>query len=469
MANVLIIDDDEMVGKHLCTVISSLGHVARHAISRQEGLQLARQMLPDVVYLDVNLPDGSGLEILPNLREVPSEPEVIIITGAGDPDSAELAIKNGAWDYIEKPGSLKDMSLPLVRALQYRAVKQNRQPVAAVRRDGIIGDSPVMKDCIDLLARAATSDVNVLITGETGTGKELFAWAIHNNSRRAGGSFVIVDCTALPETLVESILFGHERGSFTGADKAQDGLIRQADRGTLFLDEAGEMPLSVQKTFLRVLQERRLRPLGSRQEYESNFRLIAATNRDLDSMVEEGTFRRDLLFRLRGFNLEVPPLRRHLQDIRSLTAYHVMKLCERYGGIAKGISAEFFEALEAHDWPGNVRELVLTLERAIAASDGESVLYPHHLPISHRVHLAQSSLRKPVVVPAVGPDSAKAPDSFPSHKEFRNKLFDAAEKQYLQHLLLHAGDNMPKACEISGLSRPRLYALMSKHQISRKR
>lgn len=472
MANVLVIDDDAMVGKHLCTVISTLGHEARHALSRHEGLQLAREMLPDVIYLDVNLPDGSGLDILPNLREVPSDPEVIIITGAGDPDSAELAIKNGAWDYIEKPGSLKEMSLPLVRALQYRAVKQSRTPLAAVKRGGIIGDSPLMRDCLDLLARAAASDVNVLITGETGTGKELFAWAIHNNSARAGGKFVIVDCTALPETLVESILFGYERGSFTGADKATEGLIRQADGGTLFLDEAGEMPLSVQKTFLRVLQERRLRPLGSRQEYASNFRLIAATNRDLDAMVEAGAFRRDLLFRLRAFHLEIPPLRSHPQDIRALTAYHVMKLCGQYGGIAKGISPEFFDALEAHDWPGNVRELVLTLERAIAASDGESVLYPHHLPLSHRVHLAKSSLRKSANGVAADAANAAVSESrslFPKHKEFKNNLFDAAERQYLQELLHHAEDSVTKACALSGLSRPRLYALMSKHKISRKR
>jgi two-component system, NtrC family, response regulator len=309
----------------------------------------------------------------------------------------------------------------------------------------------------------------VLITGETGTGKELFAWAIHQNSLRAEGTFVTVDCTALPETLVESILFGYERGAFTGAEKAKDGLIKQADGGTLFLDEAGELPLSVQKTFLRVLQEHRLRPLGSGQEFECNFRLIAATNRNIDRMVEEGTFRKDLLFRLRAFQLELPPLRNHPQDIKPLATYHVMRLCERYGGIAKGISPEFFDALEAHSWPGNVRELVLTLERAIAASEGETVLYPHHLPVSHRVHLARTSLRKPSTNAALDALPSRLQPSFPTYKEYRNNLHATGDKQYLQELLLIADNDMTGASEISGLSKPRLYALMSQCGISRKR
>jgi len=469
MAHVLVIDDDKILGQFLCRMITGFGHRASYAASRQEGLRLAQELLPDVVYLDVHLPDGSGLGILPSLREVSSEPEIIIITGAGDPGSAELAIKNGAWDYIVKPGSLQDISLPLMRALQYRAAKQDRGPVAVLKREGIIGDSSAMRDCLTSLARAAASDISVLITGETGTGKELFARAIHNNSSRAGANFVIVDCTALPETLVESILFGHERGAFTGADKNKEGLVKLADGGTLFLDEAGELPLSLQKAFLRVLQEHTVRPLGSGEEYSSNFRLIAATNRDLDRMVEEGTFRKDLLFRLRAFQLELPPLRKHQQDIKQLAVHHVLKVCERYGGITKAISPEFFSALMDYDWPGNVRELVLTLESSIVASDGEPVLFPHHLPIPYRVRLAQSSIGKSTPDTPAESASAKAPRAFPSHREFRADLFASAEKQYLQELLQVAEDSIAKACEISGLSRPRLYALMSKYRISRKR
>jgi len=191
----------------------------------------------------------------PMIRQTPSMPEVIIITGAGDPDGAELAIKSGAWDYIQKPSSIEAMTLPLVRALQYREEKKSKKPPVALKREHIVGNSPHMKRCLDLLAQAANSEASVLITGETGTGKEVFAKAIHANSSRADKSLVVVDCTALPETLVESVLFGHEKGAFTGADKAHVGLVKQADGGTLFLDEVGELPRSIQKSFLRVLQE----------------------------------------------------------------------------------------------------------------------------------------------------------------------------------------------------------------------
>jgi two-component system, NtrC family, response regulator len=469
MAHILVIDDDRILNEFLCRMIAGFGHKASHAASKQEGLAFAQELLPDVIYLDVHLPDGSGLEILPSLREIASEPEIIIITGAGDPGSAELAIKNGAWDYIVKPSSLQDISLPLMRALQYRAAKHGRSPLAVLKRPGIVGDSPAMRDCLDSLARAAASDISVLITGETGTGKELVARAIHDNSSRASANFVIVDCTALPETLVESILFGHERGAFTGADKNKEGLVKLADGGTLFLDEAGELPLSLQRAFLRVLQEHRVRPLGSGEEYTSDFRLIAATNRDLDRMVEEGTFRKDLLFRLRAFQLELPPLRKRQQDIKQLAIHHVMKICERYGGITKAISPEFFTALMDYDWPGNIRELVLTLESSVVASNGEPILYPHHLPIPYRVRLAQASIAKPAPATTVERTPAQMPPAFPSHKDFRANLFASAEKQYLQELLQLAGNNFHKACEISGLSRPRLYALVSKYQISRKR
>jgi two-component system, NtrC family, response regulator len=469
MANILVIDDDRLLSEFLCTLVSNLGHKTSRAESRQKGLALARELQPDIVYLDVHLPDGSGLGILPSLREIHSEPEIIIITGTGDPDSAELAIKSGAWDYIVKPASLQDISLPLLRALEFRSAKQNRAPLAALKREGIVGESPGMRDCLDALARAAASDISVLITGETGTGKELFARAIHNNSHRAEANFVIVDCTALPETLVESILFGHERGAFTGADKTKEGLVRLADGGTLFLDEAGELPLSLQKAFLRVLQEHRVRPLGSGEEYESNFRLIAATNRDLDRMVEEGTFRKDLLFRLRAFELEVLPLRKRQQDIKSLAIHHVMKICERYGGITKAISPEFFSALAQYDWPGNVRELVLTLESAIVASDGEPVLFPHHLPVSHRVRLAQSLLQRSAPTAPAEHTPIKPKEAFPTHRAFREDVFASAEKQYLRELLRLSEDNIAQACSLSGISRPRLYALMNKYQISRKR
>jgi len=286
MADILIIDDDQLICTTLSHVVRAQNHTPACAFSLKEGLAMASARSFDVVFLDVRLPDGSGLDIVQALRDTPSSPEVIIITGFGDVDGAELAITHGAWDYLEKSASIDEIILPLERALQYRAERQAKARPTALKLEGIVGSSPPMRTAIELLAQAAASDANVLVTGETGTGKELFSWAIHANSPRAGKNFVVVDCAALPETIVESVLFGHERGAFTGADRSKTGLITQAHGGTLFLDEVSELPPSVQGSFLRALQERRFRPVGSVREVTSDFRLIAASNRNLDEMVK---------------------------------------------------------------------------------------------------------------------------------------------------------------------------------------
>jgi CheY-like chemotaxis protein len=281
MAKILVIDDDSAVAEAILNVVRSAGHEGAGESTLQRGLNRLQEDPFDLVFLDVNLPDGSGLDTLPQIQSAASSPEVIIVTGFGDPDGAELAIKNGAWDYLSKPLSVLSIRLPLERALLYREKKMGARPLMAVSREGIIGESPRLKPCFDSLAQAAASEANVLITGETGTGKELFAWAIHRNGARRDRNFVVVDCAALPETLVESTLFGQLKGAFTGADKPRDGLIKQANGGTLFLDEVGELPISLQKVFLRVLQEKRFRPVGGGPEVASDFRLVAATNRDL--------------------------------------------------------------------------------------------------------------------------------------------------------------------------------------------
>ena len=235
-----------------------------------------------MVFLDVRMPDGDGLAMLPLIQAARSAPEIIIMTGFGNASGAELAITSGAWDYIEKGSSVKEITLSLVRALEYRKQKRSSNStrnVVMLKRDAIIGISPAIKACLEQVAQAAECDASVLVTGETGSGKELFARAIHENSRRAPKPFVVVDCAALPDTLVESLLFGHEKGAFTGAEQSRSGLVAQANGGTLFLDEVGELPLSMQKAFLRVLQEHRFRPVGSHREVCSDFRLVAATNR----------------------------------------------------------------------------------------------------------------------------------------------------------------------------------------------
>jgi two-component system NtrC family response regulator len=469
MGKVLIIDDDEMFCEMLSDMVTDMGHGVKYVHSLREGVPEALSSSYEVIFLDVRLPDGSGLEALSQIRNLAEPPEVVIITGAGDPDGAELAIVNGAWDYIEKQSSIKRMTLALVRALQFREEKKAKKPLVALKLEGIVGHSPKMRACYDLLAQAADSDANLLIYGETGTGKELFAQALHANSPRAAKIFVVVDCAALPESLVESALFGHEKGAFTGADKPQVGLIRQADGGTLFLDEVGELPLIMQKAFLRVLQERRFRPLGARQEVESNFRLVAATNRDLDQSVRDGNFRQDLLFRLRSLSLSLPPLRERLEDIKDLVLYHTGKLCETYGIAQKGFAPEFFDCLMAFDWPGNVRELLNTLDRALAAARYEPTLFPNHLPSYIRVRAVRHAVNRDHLEAQlpVGDEGAVSTHHLPPLREFREAAIARAEREYLQELMLLAKKDLQEACRLADLSQPRLYALLKKHQISR--
>ncbi len=470
MANILIIDDDKAMGRTLSDIVKRTGHDATCALTLKEGFDEALSEQYDAVFLDVRLPDGNGLEALPEIRKTESSPEVIIITGVGDADAAELAIRNGAWDYVQKPLEAQEVVLALNRVLQYREnSKDDHKLTVALKLEGIVGSSPQMRACIDLLAHAANSNANVLIVGETGTGKELFAQAIHKNSLRAKKNMVVVDCAAIPETLVESSLFGHERGSFTGADRPQEGLIKQADGGTLFLDEVGELPVSLQKAFLRVLQERRFRPIGGKQEVESNFRLAAATNRDLDEMSKTGQFREDLLHRLRSMTIELPPLRQHTEDIKELAMYYTAKICELYGTETKGFSPDFFDALYAYEWPGNVRELMNTLEGTLSGAQHESILFPRHLPTHIRIKVARDSVDKSKKsAPEVGweekPTPPKSPGKF---GEVRKTALEEVEKNYFQELMRLTTGSIKEACQISGLSRNRLYIYLKRHNISR--
>ncbi len=462
MPRVLIIDDDRIVCETISDLVQQSGYSASSAYTLESGLREAMEGNYDIVLLDVRMPDGNGIDALPEIRRSPSSPTVIILTGFGDPDGAELAIKNGAWDYIEKPSSEQDMILTLSRAIRHREETGAWRRFFAVKREGIIGSSRVMRSCLDMLAKAASSDASVLVIGETGTGKELLASAIHCNSSRAQKNLIVVDCTALPETLVESILFGYEKGAFTGAGTAQGGTIKQADGGTLFLDEVGELPLSIQKRFLRVLQNHRFRPLGSKREVTSDFRLVSATNRDLEKMAEEGLFRRDLLFRIRSMTIELPPLREHTEDIRELCLYHIDRICKHNGAGAKSLSPEFLEALEGYQWPGNVRELFNVLESALSIAHDEQVLLPQHLPVDLRAQMARKSVQAHAKTPAPMhiQDSVADDGPFPDWWEFRS----AMEREYIRKLMSRTDGNIDDARRLSKLSRARLYQLLKKHE-----
>ncbi len=462
MAKVLIIDDDEQLCTTLGYILEPLGHSCSCSLTLQTGLASVEAEEFDIVFLDVQLPDGSGLDILPEVRKKHSHPEVIIITSAGDPDGAETAIKNGAWDYIQKPFRKSDITLQVTKAVEYRNAKITQQQPVALHRSKIIGNSYMLEKCIDLVAQASAGDVSVLIAGETGTGKELFAHAIHENSARREKSFIVVDCAALPETLLESQLFGYKKGAFTGADADKEGLIKQADGGTLFLDEIGELPLKFQKAFLRVLQERRFRPISSSEEEKSDFKLVCATNRNLQDMVDKGDFRQDLLFRIQQISIYIPPLRERREDIKELAIYYVAQLCTRDNIPLKGISQEYFDKLVAYAWPGNIRELINTLEWSLKSANSDMEIIPQHLPEHIRVQLARDSIRKRGAAALSQTQPALRAETFPSLHQNRDK----AERQYLQDLISLSTGEIQEACRLSGLTRQHLYNLLKKHKMS---
>lgn len=490
MATILIIDDDTQVCETMESLLMRQGHACHSAYTLRDGLDILEENEIDLVFLDISLPDGDGLNVLPDIRQSPSRPEVIILTGKGDAEGAELAIRGGVWDYLVKPSPIKQTTLTLNRALKYRDEKRSHQETRALDLDNMIGRSPVMKASFDIMAQAAQSDANVLIYGETGTGKELCARTVHDNSNRRSGQFVVVDCASLTESLVESTLFGHRKGAFTGANSDRVGLVKLADGGTLFLDEVGEMPLTIQKSFLRILQERRFRPVGDTREVTSDFRLVSATNRNLEEMAEKGEFRSDLLFRLKTISIHLPSLRERRDDIRPLAIYHITRLCERYDEPVKGFAPDFFTMLEAYEWPGNVRELFNVLERAFVAAHGEQTLYALHLPQDVRIKVTRAQLgvtRRQNGDSGIG-DSAAIEDGaqqdqaaggrtsaadcgrgkgllmdpVPPLKEFKSLM----EKRYLEELIEITGGDVQKLVRISGLSRSHVYALMKKHDVT---
>ncbi|UJX40215.1 sigma-54 dependent transcriptional regulator [Desulfovibrio sp. JY] len=468
MKSVCIIDDDPEVRDTIASLTRKMRLTSESAGTLAAGMDLLASDNFDVLFLDVRLPDGNGLAALPAIKRLPDAPEVIILTGIGDPDGAELAIQEGVWDYLVKPSPIKQIMLTLQRALRYREERRSDRSPVSLSLAGCVAASPRMQPCLDQVAHAAGSNAAVLITGETGTGKELFARLIHANSARTDGSFVTVDCAALTETLVESTLFGHRKGAFTGADADRVGLVQLADAGTLFLDEVGEMPMSLQKTFLRVLHEKTFRAVGAVTESKSDFRLIAATNRDLEAMVDTGQFRRDLYFRLKTIGLALPPLRERPEDIKALTLSFVDGLCAEYTLPPKGFDAEFLAMLEAYDWPGNVRELRNVLERAFLASGREKTLYSMHLPRDLRIKVTKSSLEKGrqalerPLPESAAPSAAAAPSSRQSLKDFK----EAMERRYLEGLLRENGRDVAAMIAISGLSRSHFYALLKKNNLA---
>ncbi|QKJ65181.1 sigma-54 dependent transcriptional regulator [Flavobacterium sp. M31R6] len=398
LKNILIIDDEEKLRHLLARIIKSEGFDVFEAPDLKSGFKKLETNDIDVVLCDVKLPDGNGVDFLQKIKSAFPLTEVILLTAFGKISDGVQAMKNGAFDYIVK-GDDNDKIIPLLyKALEkvqlQKKVKQLEKRISdKYSFDGIIGKSKGLEQVIDLAKKVSKTDSTVLLTGETGTGKEVFAQAIHENSNRAGKSFVALNCSTFSKEILESELFGHKQGAFTGAIKDKKGFIEEANGGTLFLDEIGEMPLELQAKLLRVLETNEYIQIGDTTPRKSNFRLIAATNRDLKTESDEHRFRSDLYFRLNIFEIKIPPLRERIKDIAPLTNYFVEQFSSRGNKKILTIDPDFLHKLETYHWPGNVRELRNVIERSVILVNGD-VLTQDVLPyeIQHQIDHANKTL-----------------------------------------------------------------------------
>lgn len=378
MKNILIIDDEEKHRSLLARIIRSEGYEVCEAGDCASGLKKIAQKAVDVILCDVKLPDGNGIELVPKIKERFPDTEIILLTAFGNITDSVQAMKDGAFDYIVK-GNDNDKIIPLLSRAFEKVGLRNRIRDLEKRVgkkytfDSVIGNSPTILKAIELARKVAVTDATVLLTGETGTGKEVFAEAIHLGSSRSNNSFVALNCSAFSKEILESELFGHKQGAFTGAVKDQKGLIEEANGGTLFLDEIGEMPLELQAKFLRLLETSEYLKIGDTKPSRSNFRLIAATNRDLKKESEEQRFRSDLYFRLNVFQVELPPLSSRTKDIKPLTKHFVEQFSAKSNRKTLGIDESFLEKLSLYSWPGNIRELKNIVERAVILAEGNTL------------------------------------------------------------------------------------------------
>jgi len=403
-ARILVVDDDKAVRAALRVNLEKAGLDVRLASTAEEGLQVLHDHPVDIVLTDVKMPGASGIELLREVKSRWPDVQVVVMTGQGTVEDAVVAMKHGAADYIIKPVSKEELLVVLDKAAREKAllaeVEQLRQEVQdRYGFENVVGVTSAMREVYDLVATVASSSALVLLTGPTGTGKELIAHAIHYRSARRDAPFVRVNCAALPEGLMESELFGHEKGAFTGAIRQHIGKFEQADGGTILLDEIGEVPLATQVKLLRVLESGELQRVGGTQTVKVDVRVIAATNRELRREVKEGHFREDLFYRLNVFHIPMPPLAERRDDIPLLAQHFVDKYAERHKKATKRLGTEALQALVAYHWPGNVRELEHVIERAVIVTTGEEVvqvrlpeLDPDEARAARRLGISKSNL-----------------------------------------------------------------------------
>ncbi len=453
---IVVIDDDRTIQATLSAVLARHGHDVQVGQNAAQGRKRVAETKPDLVLLDLGLPDADGLDVLRELKAAHPEVPVIVLSAHDSLANAIESIKQGAFHFLAKPYAVEELLSLCTRALDHQtltreAAKLREEKEALQRRLreaeeqlGPVAISRRMREIEQLIARIAPSEANVLLTGESGVGKEVFAAALHRQSTRAAGPMVKLNCGAFPPNMIESELFGYLKGAFTGAVAAFPGMLSEAHGGTLFLDEITELPVELQTRFLRVLQDREFRPLGSTKNQPANFRLIAACNRPPAQAIQEGRLRQDLYFRLKTFEIEVPPLRERREDLPKLIDTFLRRFAQQLGKPAPQLQPEVLELLRQYPWPGNVRELQNAIEHALVLCDGP-VLSPQFLP---------SEIQRPDLAPA------------PAAVGGGPHTLGGIEREALIDALRRSGGNKKRAAELLGIHRPTLYAKLKRFGIA---
>jgi two-component system response regulator AtoC len=482
---ILVVDDEAEIRKLLTDLLKDAGYQVGEATTGAEAIEAIGKDMPDLVMMDVKLPDQDGLAVLRQLKREHSDLEVIVMTAYGGSSSAIKAMEHGAYDYVTKPFEMDDLLLTLKRVFEHADMSNEVSALrlelgkSAADRERIVGSSKPMMEVFKLIGKVAGSDATVLISGESGTGKELVAEALHRSSKRNPHPLVKVSCAALPETLLETELFGHEKGSFTGAMTMRKGRFETANKGTIFLDEIGEMTLATQTKLLRILQEREFERIGSNVPIKIDIRVITATNRDLAAEVGKSRFREDLYYRLNVIHIHMPPLRDRKEDIAQLVEHFLVKYRYEPGAIPTSITEEALARLVDYDWPGNVRELENAIERAVVLARGNPITV-EHLPFNGKRESAVSPRSLTARRSKLDEETAELDDRRQALEDDEADVAAAAtangngagtlkdrvaglERQLIKDALDRAGGNRTKAAEDLGIYRRLLYAKIKEY------
>ena len=455
--SVLIVDDEELLVKSCGQILSSEGYAVQTENRGRNALDAVRRHRPDIVLTDLMLPDMDGLSLLKEIKKLAPETLVVMITGFATVDSSVEAIRAGAYDYIPKPFTATQLRILIGRAAQQvQLVRDNAQLRDQLKKhysfENIIGTSDSIQKVFSVVSRVAPTDASVFVSGESGTGKELIARAIHANSRRSGRAFMAINCAALPDHLLESELFGHEKGSFTGADTLRRGLLEVASGGTFFLDEISEMSMDLQAKLLRVIQERRIRRVGGEAEIPIDVRWVSATNRDPEQAVRDGNLRQDLLYRLNVVPVRLPPLRQRREDIPALAQHFLRRYAEEYERANVRFTPEALRILTDYQWPGNVRELQNVVERIV------SLCLPGQ-------EIGAADMPEELSMTPVGGRPAVSYSADQPFHDAKTDAVTAFEKEYLRDLLQRHNGNISQAARTAGIDRKTIHRMLTKYDL----